>query len=75
MASLSWVKAADEILRAGGLTPHENDFVRGLRGKMDWSAKPGRRKRYVLSEKQQAWFVRIYRRVVQVGKEKADVSE
>jgi hypothetical protein len=63
--SLTWVKAADAILKADGLSAKEREFVRDVRGKMEWSAKPGRRDRYVLSPKQMSWFKTIYLRVVQ----------
>jgi hypothetical protein len=61
---LSWVKAADEILGAAGLSYHERDFVKSIRGRMAWSARPRARKRYDLSEKQIMWFRSIWLRVV-----------
>jgi hypothetical protein len=67
-AALSWVKAADEILGAAGLSYPERDFVKSIRERMAWSARPRARKRYDLSGKQVMWFRSIYLRVVQQRK-------
>jgi hypothetical protein len=60
--SESWVAAADELLRCP-LSTREWEFVSSVRGRMAWAAKP-RTKDYTLTEKQQNWFVALYKRHV-----------
>ena len=64
----AWIEKCDAILAAGGLTPHERDFLIGVRNRKAKSvAKPRRWREGVLTPEMYAWFSEIERRVAKAG--------
>jgi hypothetical protein len=63
--ALAWMDAADEILaRPINLRPNEAQFVRDMRSRARYSARPRVRKDFTPTARQASWFAKIYRSVV-----------
>lgn len=61
--ALQYVKMADEILAAGGLSDWEDGFVRDMRARAELNARPRIRNRYQFSSKQLMRFLNMHMRV------------